>query len=306
MKDDNLDENNKENILESNFENLQASNIESNRYTEIPDDFALGATMNKPSILYENFEDNNMNSQINKINNINDNNNNNTEQKKSMTNQKKPPSKLYMNQTNIINNNINKLKFKIIFIGESSVGKTSIINRFLKDIFFENYECTISAEQKKKILKLDKNNVAELEIWDTAGEERFRTITKQFYQDAYGAFIIYDITNRESYKRIENWIKDINQSAPTDIVIGIVGNKNDIKNKRVIEYEEAESYSNENNALFFEVSAKNGNNIDAAFQQMAYKIFEKVQKGGFIDIRIRENGRNSIRLHEKKKKKKRF
>ena len=140
MKDDNLDENNKENILESNFENLQASNIESNRYTEIPDDFALGATMNKPSILYGNFEDNNMNLQINKINNIN-----------SITNQKKPPSKLYMNQTNIINNNINKLKFKIIFIGESSVGKTSIINRFLKDIFFENYECTISAEQKKNI-----------------------------------------------------------------------------------------------------------------------------------------------------------
>ncbi len=306
MKDDNLDENNKENILESNFENLQASNIESNRYTEIPDDFALGATMNKPSILYENFEDNNMNSQINKINNINDNNNNNTEQKKSMTNQKKPPSKLYMNQTNIINNNINKLKFKIIFIGESSVGKTSIITRFLQNIFFENYECTIVAEEKKKILNLDNNNLAELQIWDTAGEERFRTITKQFYKDAYGAFVIYDITNKESFTKIEHWIKDINDSAPKDIVIGIVGNKNDIKNKRVVEYEEGENYSNKINALFFEVSAQNGNNVDAAFQQMAYKIYEKVQKGCFNDIIIRESSRESIKLNHKvvKKKKK--
>ena len=152
MNDDNLDENNKENILESNVDNLQASNIESNRYTEIPDDFAFGTTLNKQSsILYENFGDNNTNLQINKTNNINDNNdNNNTQQKSNIRDQKKHPSKIYMNQTNSINNNINKLKFKIIFIGESSVGKTSIINRFLKDIFFENYECTISAEQKKK------------------------------------------------------------------------------------------------------------------------------------------------------------
>ena len=129
-------------------------------------------------------------------------------------------------------------------------------------------------------------------------------ITKQFYKDSYGAFIIYDITNRESFKRIENWIKDINESASKDIIIGIVGNKNDIKKNRQIEYEEGENYSNNHNALFFEVSAKNGNNIDAAFQQMAYKIFEKVQQGSFNDIIDRVNGRDSIKINHKNKNKK--
>ena len=303
--DDNLDDNIKENILESNFDNLFQSNLESNRYTEINDEFPFNVTINKPSILYENVEDNNNNLQINKNNNINDNNNNKNDpnQKKDITNQKKIPKKIYMNQTNI-NNNKKKLKFKITFIGESSVGKTSIITRFLQNIFFENYECTIVAEEKKKILNLDNNNLAELQIWDTAGEERFRTITKQFYKDAYGAFVIYDITNKESFTKIEHWIKDINDSAPKDIVIGIVGNKNDIKNKRVVEYEEGENYSNKINALFFEVSAQNGNNVDAAFQQMAYKIYEKVQKGCFNDIIIRESSRESIKLNHKVNKKK--
>ena len=221
MNDDNLDENKNENILESHLDNLTGTVLEPIRYTEINDDFNLATSVNKPSILYENFEENNKNIQIN---NINEDNNNNPNQKQP----KKYPSKLYMNQTNNNNTKKNKYRFKIIFIGESSVGKTSIINRFLKNFFVENYECTISTELKTKILELDKNNQAELEIWDTAGEERFSKITKQFYKDSYGAFIIYDITNRESFKRIENWIKDINESASKDIIIGIVGNKNDI------------------------------------------------------------------------------
>ena len=297
MNDDNLDENKNENILESHLDNLTGTVLEPIRYTEINDDFNLATSVNKPSILYENFEENNKNIQIN---NINEDNNNNPNQKQP----KKYPSKLYMNQTNNNNSKKNKYRFKIIFIGESSVGKTSIINRFLKNFFVENYECTISTELKTKILELDKNNQAELEIWDTAGEERFSKITKQFYKDSYGAFIIYDITNRESFKRIENWIKDINESASKDIIIGIVGNKNDIKKNRQIEYEEGENYSNNHNALFFEVSAKNGNNIDAAFQQMAYKIFEKVQQGSFNDIIDRVNGRDSIKINHKNKNKK--
>ena len=271
MNDDNLDENKNENILESHLDNLTGTVLEPIRYTEINDDFNLATSVNKPSILYENFEENNKNIQIN---NINEDNNNNPNQKQP----KKYPSKLYMNQTNNNNTKKNKYRFKIIFIGESSVGKTSIINRFLKNFFVENYECTISTELKTKILELDKNNQAELEIWDTAGEERFSKITKQFYKDSYGAFIIYDITNRESFKRIENWIKDINESASKDIIIGIVGNKNDIKKNRQIEYEEGENYSNNHNALFLKLVLKMEIILMLLFNKWLIKYLKKYNK----------------------------
>ena len=176
------------------------------------------------------------------------------------------------------NYKINKHQFKIILIGESSVGKTSIINRYIDNKFTNKFESTITVETKKKLYQIDNDNIAELNIWDTAGEEKFRTITKQFYKDTHGALIVYDITNKESFERINFWLKDLIDFSPPDIIIYLIGNKIDLEKKREVEFNEGKKYSEENNILFNEVSAKNGNNVSAIFDILSNKIFEKKKK----------------------------
>ena len=141
------------------------------------------------------------------------------------------------------NDNLNfTSSYKIIILGEQNIGKTSILSHFIDNKFEK--QCTLSLENKNKNLRLDENNIAQLQIWDTAGEERFRTITRQFYHDSHGALIVYCIDDRSSFDKINSWIIDLKNNAPEDCVIMIVGNKSDLNYN--IESEEAKNFAEKN------------------------------------------------------------
>ena len=164
--------------------------------------------------------------------------------------------------------------YKIIIIGDQSVGKTSILSRFTDNTFSKEYQCTISVENKCKNLRIDENNIAQLQLWDTAGEEKFRTVTKTYYHDSHGALITYSIDDRESFNKLESWIKDLKDVAPEDCVIMIVGNKSDLNQYRKVQFDEGKNFADKFNAMFSEVSAKNGSNVALVFEQLAFKIFQ--------------------------------
>ena len=148
------------------------------------------------------------------------------------------------------NENNDKQKFtssyKIIIVGEKNVGKTSILSRFIDNKYESQYQCTLSLENKNKNLRLDENNIAQLQIWDTAGEERFRTITRQFYHDSHGALIVYSIDDRNSFDKVNLWINDLKDNAPEDCVIMIVGNKSDENKSRKVGSDEAKDLADKN------------------------------------------------------------
>ena len=120
---------------------------------------------------------------------------------------------------------------------------------------------------------MDDNVSAELTIYDTTNEQKLGKITKNYYKDAYGAIIVFDLTNKNSFNKVKNWLKEINSNAPRDIVICLLGNKADITDDRNVAYEDAKSLAEDN--LYYEVSAKSGNNVSLAFEQLTYGIIDK-------------------------------
>ena len=166
-------------------------------------------------------------------------------------------------------------EFKIILLGSISVGKTAILSRYISNEFNEKYQCTIRSEFKVKIINLNNSQQAKLNIWDTCGDEKFRAITRQYYKEAQGIILVYDISNKTTFEDIDNWIEDIRNNAPADCVIYLVGNKTDLNEKRQVSYQDGKDKSEELGLLFNEVSAKNGDNIFLLFGNISEAILER-------------------------------
>ena len=162
-------------------------------------------------------------------------------------------------------NNKITYKFKIILLGSISVGKTAILERYISNKFNDAYQCTMRCEFKTKCLNINNSSQAKLEIWDTVGDEKFRSITKQYYKNADGILLIYDITSRKSFDSLVSWTKEIRDNAPGDAVLYLVGNKSDLTKERVISCQEGTNKAEELGMLFIEVSAKEGDNIHMMF-----------------------------------------
>ena len=177
------------------------------------------------------------------------------------------PSK---NPSMIIKPNKEIKKLKIILLGEIGVGKTSIIKKYVgknnlndnpeNDFVIKNYD-------------IDENTTAELTIYDTTNEEKLGKITKNYYKDAHGALIVFDLTNKESFNKVKYWLKEIDSNAPRDIVLCLLGNKADLTYDRIVQYEDAKETAGDN--LYYEISSKTGNNVSLAFEQLTYEIIEK-------------------------------
>ena len=216
------------------------------------------------------------------------------------------------NNTNSTNNNklrknsksnekpkIKEYSFKIIIVGDISVGKTSIISRFIENKFTEGIKSTLVNENLKKKIRIDNSTIVTLNIWDTIGDERFRILTHQFYQDSHGALLIFDITNKETFNKLEIWIKDIIQNTPPDCILMLIGNKYDLKDNRKISYDDANILSQRFNISYYEVSAKNGNNIALAFEQLTYRIIDKQrEEENNVNRYLRKDQRNTIGLED--------
>ena len=155
---------------------------------------------------------------------------------------------------------------KILLLGDTSVGKTSILKTYNGDKFEENSIGTIGVEYAYKIITY-KNMKIKLQIWDTSGEEKFRSITNNFYRNADGLFLVYDLTREDTFENIRNWLRDIKEYNG-DLKIIILGNKLDLFDQRVISIERATNYATRNNLKHIETSAKDGTNIEKSFEAL--------------------------------------
>ncbi|KAL6072939.1 Ras-related protein Rab-1A [Balamuthia mandrillaris] len=160
------------------------------------------------------------------------------------------------------------LVFKVLLIGDSGVGKSSILTRFTEDKFLENDAGTVGVDSKTKTLEVDDKRV-KLNIWDTAGQERMGFLTSSYYRGAHGIIIVFDITNEESYRNVANWLGEIERYAFDSALKILIGNKSDLAGERQVQASTATEYAeNELSTEYFEASAKTGDNISEAFLRL--------------------------------------
>ena len=202
--------------------------------------------------------------------------------------------------------------FKIVLIGDTSVGKTNILSKYLSDEFDPDSKATVGVEFGTKNFKIE-NNIVKVQIWDTAGQERYRSITNAYYKGAKGSLLVYDITNKKSFENLDRWISDLKTNGDSNISIVLLGNKSDLENLRQISTEEGKQKAEFYKFAFMETSALNGHNIEKAFDELisdVYKnhkeLFEKSAKVEIsdnnnkgIDIDLNQNKENDENNNEK-------
>lgn len=191
------------------------------------------------------------------------------------------------------------IDLKIILIGDAGVGKTSISGRYIDSSFKDAYQATLQVEKRMKIINEDDKTSIRLNIWDTAGQEKFRSITRQFYRDCQGAFIVFDLTKKSSFNELKTWINELKTHGNDDTVIIILGNKSDLTTEReisedVIKNEIKDKYK------YFEVSAKTGNNVSLAFDEMKKLIMQKIKKNEQNENNTKP-GKKKLSKEEKKR-----
>ena len=201
-------------------------------------------------------------------------------------------------------------QFKIILLGDSGVGKTSLLGRYMDEEFISNKPCTINADFKIKSIALDQNSSAQITIWDTCGQERYRAMTRQYFKDAHGIILIYDIADKRSFSNLSIWLEEIKKNnGKDDISIILVGNKIDLKFRNVNK-EDAENFAKNNNITYCEVSCKDGINIDNVFDTVIKDIIIKLNNNKSIsDYNMILSPSNSVKAvsgREKKEKRKSF
>jgi Ras-related protein Rab-1A len=187
--------------------------------------------------------------------------------------------------------------YKILIVGNSGVGKSSILLRFTENIFSYSFLSTIGVDFKVKTISLD-NDVIKLQIWDTAGQERFKTITSSYYRGGNGAILVFDVSMSDSFENIKNWLKEIDTNNPDNIPKILVGNKIDLNTERVISSTQAKNFADSNNLIYIETSSKDDVGVYTIFETLSkeIKINKKVEKNIFKtdlkDIKSEKTGKN--------------
>lgn len=168
--------------------------------------------------------------------------------------------------------------FKILLLGDSSVGKTCFLLRYSDDTFVENHISTIGLDYRLKMINLADNKTIKMQIWDTAGQDRFRAITKNYYKGAHGIILMFDVTSNVSFNNIKNWLLQIKENTSDKIQIVLVGNKIDAVGRRVISKDEAEKVAREYKLSYFETSAKENTNVQETFSFLTKEIYAVAEK----------------------------
>lgn len=193
--------------------------------------------------------------------------------------------------------------FKIVLIGESGVGKTNLISRFVEDQFSLESRSTIGVEFSNKTIFLE-NTTIKVQLWDTAGQERFRAITVAYYRGAHGAIVVFDCTKRQTFERLDQWISDLRLYSSESVSIVIVGNKSDLSHLRAVSTEEAQEYAQRNGCLFMETSALDNIGVDQAFGLLVEHIYKHSEP---LEVRDENVVDESFKIYpiipEEKKKK---
>eukprot|EP01132_Coremiostelium_polycephalum_P002744 gene2744-3407_t len=189
--------------------------------------------------------------------------------------------------------------FKCVVTGPPSVGKSSLLLRYCEKQFSSDITSTIGVDFQSEIIEIDGLSI-KIEIWDTAGQESLRAITQNYYRGAQIALLVYDISNRQSFQYLGSWLEEIAQMASPYIVTLLIGNKNDIADRRVVTYEEGEQFARENNLIFFEASAKSNSNVEKAFESATRQVLGLIKEGKLVIV---DKKPQAVKLEDKEIKK---
>jgi len=171
--------------------------------------------------------------------------------------------------------------YKVLLLGDSTVGKTCILLKYTDKIFQETHMMTIGLDYRLKTMTLQSGKEVKLQIWDTAGQDRFRSITKNYYKGSHGIILIYDVTSLKTFENVKSWVSQIHEEISDKVVIYLVGNKIDMDDERKVKTEEGQKLAEELGVPFVETSAKSGENIDNIFSDITERIdkeFGNIQK----------------------------
>ena len=167
---------------------------------------------------------------------------------------------------------LNENVYKILLLGDSTVGKTCFLMKYTDKTFQDIHMATIGLDYRLKSMKLKSGKNIKLQIWDTAGQDRFRAITKNYYKGSHGIILIYDVTNVQTFENVKQWVSQIREEASANVIIYIAGNKIDMEEERKVNKEEGEKLAEELGFPFVETSAKSGININETFEDLVERI----------------------------------
>ena len=168
--------------------------------------------------------------------------------------------------------------FKVLLLGNSDVGKSSLLLRFVDSLWNDAFVPTIGVDFKVKTLEIN-NKKVKMQIWDTAGQERFRTVVSTYFRGAHGILLLYDVTNKDSFKNLENWLIEIEKNSSDKVLKILVGNKCDLSDDREIQTEEGQAFAVRNGMEFMETSAKMNTNVSEAFETLGKLMIDFNSKG---------------------------
>lgn len=193
------------------------------------------------------------------------------------------------------NNNDYDYLFKLLLIGNTSSGKSSLLVRFADNMFSQTYLPTIGVDFKISTLQLN-DKTLKLQIWDTAGQERFKTITSAYYKGAHGIIVTYDITDKGSFHDVENWLAEVDKHCTENVSKLLVGNKSDLEEQRQVSRDEGKAVAEKLGMNFIETSARDGTNVSEMFKMIAQEIFDRVyvMESGAHDTKPIKEGKSLV------------
>ena len=253
------------------------------RFTEVGNNFqeddnknndSLNNSMSNERPSFESQKSNQSKASDNKINN--DDNKKETKGKKKEKKKDKPKKQI--------------IEIKLILLGDISVGKSSILGRYIDNSFTEDYQCTLQVETKSKVIDIHLNTSVKMNIWDTVGQEKYRNLTRQFFRNCQGAIIVFDLTRKDSFDGVQKWIDELEEFG-SNIPILIVGNKSDLIKEREVNEDVIENFV-KNKYMYYDVSAKNGSNVSLAFDKIRTEIIEDIKR----NEKKEENELNDIKF----------